>query len=230
MKFSLVIPCYNEANGLTDLVAAIEKAALDDRFEVILVDNGSTDETPFLLADLTKPYDFIKTVRVEENQGYGFGILAGLNAASGDVLGWTHADLQTDPADIKRAAEFFEIDDNCFVKGRRYGRPLVDVAFTIGMSFFEMLLLRRFLWDINAQPTVFPRRFFEAWEDPPHDFSLDLYAYYMAKKARLKVHRFPVYFGERRYGVSHWNVDWKSKVKFIRRTIEFSLQLKKKYL
>jgi glycosyltransferase involved in cell wall biosynthesis len=230
MKLSLIIPCYNEAKGLADLVAAIIAAELDDGFEVILVDNGSTDETPKLMAELIAPHGLIRSVRVDENQGYGFGILAGLRAALGDVLAWTHADLQTDPADIKRAAAFYQIDSDCFVKGRRYGRPLLDKFFTMGMSFFEMVLLRRFLWDINAQPTVFPRSFFEAWDDPPHDFSLDLYAYYMAKKLGLKICRFPVYFGDRKYGVSHWNVDWKSKVKFIRRTIEFSVQLKKKYM
>ena len=96
------------------------------------------------------------------------------------------------------------------------------------MSFFEMLLLRRFFWDINAQPTVFSRRFFESWQDPPHDFSLDLFAYYKAKESGLPIKRFPVHFGDRKYGLSHWNIDWKSKIKFIKRTIDFSLELRKK--
>ena len=230
MTLSLVIPCYNEANGLADLVAACVAANLGEGFEIILVDNGSTDETPEILGELIAPYPFIRSVRVSENQGYGYGILTGLRAASGDVLAWTHADLQTDPADIKRAAELYFAEGSAFVKGRRYGRRFVDMFFTVGMSFFETLLLRRFLWDINAQPTVFPRAFFEAWKNPPHDFSLDLYVYYTATRSSLKIRRLPVYFGERRYGVSHWNVDWKSKVKFIRRTVEFSLQLKKKNL
>ena len=49
------------------------------------------------------------------------------------------------------------------------------------MSLFETLLLRTRLWDINAQPTMFHRDFFASWDRPPHDFSLDLYAYYGAK-------------------------------------------------
>lgn len=230
MTLSLIIPCYNEADGLADLVEACVAADLSDGFEIIIVDNGSTDETPQILVELIAPHPFIRSVRVAENQGYGYGILTGLHAASGDVLAWTHADLQTDPADIKRAAALYLAEGPAFVKGRRQGRPLADVFFTIGMSFFETLLLRRFLWDINAQPTVFPRTFFEAWENPPNDFSLDLYAYYMATRSSLNIRRFPVYFGERKYGVSRWNVDWKNKLKFIRRTIEFSLQLRKKYL
>ncbi len=240
MHASLIIPCYNEAAGLETLVAACRAAELPETVEVVLVDNGSTDTTPNVLAALLKKDPQIRAIRVEENQGYGFGILAGLNAAKGEILGWTHADLQTDPADMNAALDYFKTHSKtilaegeplaAFVKGKRFGRPLADVVFTIGMSFFEMLLLRRMLWDINAQPTVFSRAFFETWEDPPHDFSLDLYAYYMAKKAGLKIHRFPVYFGERQFGTSHWNVDLRSKYKFIRRTIDFSLELKKRYL
>jgi len=45
--------------------------------------------------------------------------------------------------------------------------------------------------------------------------------------AGMAVHRFPVLFGERAHGVSHWNVNWAAKRKFIRRTVEFSLQLRK---
>jgi glycosyltransferase involved in cell wall biosynthesis len=235
MHASLIIPCYNEAAGLETLVAACRTAELPSNVEVVLVDNGSTDTTPDVLAALLEKDPQIRAIRVEENQGYGFGILAGLKAAKGDILGWTHADLQTDPADMKAALAYFKTTPaegeplSAFVKGSRFGRPLADVFFTIGMSFFEMLLLRRLFWDINAQPTVFSRDFFDTWEDPPHDFSLDLYAYYMAKKTGLKISRFPVYFGERQFGTSHWNIDLRSKYKFIRRTIDFSLELKKRY-
>ena len=65
-----------------------------------------------------------------------------------------------------------------------------------------------------------------AWDNPPKDFSLDLYALLLAKQNKMKVIRFPVMFEKRHAGVSSWNVDWKSKVKFIKRTISFSLKLK----
>jgi hypothetical protein len=96
------------------------------------------------------------------------------------------------------------------------------------MSVFETVLLGKPMWDINAQPTMFSRQFFESWRVPPYDFSLDLYAYYQARMAGLPIYRFPVLFGERAHGVSHWNVNWAAKRKFIRRTLDFSLQLKKK--
>ena len=94
------------------------------------------------------------------------------------------------------------------------------------MSLFETIYLRTPLWDINAQPTIFPRAFFSSWKNPPKDFSLDLYAYYQARQAGLAVHRFPVQFGKRLHGTSHWNINWRAKWKFIVRTIDFSRRLR----
>jgi glycosyltransferase involved in cell wall biosynthesis len=228
MKFSLVIPCYNEAANLPMLLERCRGLINNPDMEVILVDNGSTDHSPAVLAELLPNYPGCRSVRVELNQGYGYGILYGLRAAKGELLGWTHADLQTDPQDALTGLAIFEqFGTNIFVKGRRYGRPFADVLFTVAMSVFETLLLKKPLWDINSQPNLFSRGFFESWEQPPHDFSLDLFVYYQAHRAGLTVHRFPVHFGDRLHGVSNWNINWASKRKFIRRTIEFSLQLRK---
>lgn len=228
-KLSLVIPCYNEALNLPLLLDNCRALGARGDIEVILVDNGSTDDSPAVLRRLLPDYPGCRSIRVEVNQGYGFGILSGLRAATGTILAWTHADMQTVPKDALRGLELFDRHgDELFVKGRRSGRPLSDVVFTVGMSCFETLLLGVRLWDINAQPTMFPRAFFETWANPPHDFSLDLYAYYMARRSGLPVHRFPVLFGKRAHGVSHWNVNWAAKRKFIKRTVNFSLQLRKK--
>jgi glycosyltransferase involved in cell wall biosynthesis len=230
MKLSLVIPCYNEAANLPTLLTRCAKLAQAGDIEIVLVDNGSTDNSPQVLAQLLPSHPGCRSVRVERNQGYGHGILSGLRAASGDILAWTHADMQTDPMDALEGLSLFQTHGpGIFVKGRRYGRPLADVVFTMGMSAFETALLQTPLWDINAQPTMFSKDFFETWDQSaPKDFSLDLYAYYQARKASLPVHRFQVKFGERLHGTSHWNVNWAAKRKFIKRTVDFSLQLRKR--
>lgn len=228
-RLSLVIPCYNEEAGLPLLVGrCVEVFGGREDVEVILVDNGSVDRTPEILPGLVAPHPFLRTLRVEPNQGYGGGILAGLRVARGRVLAWTHADLQTDPQDALVGLERFEQaaePEQLFVKGRRFGRPVTDVVFTVGMAAFETALLRAPLWDINAQPTMFPRAFFETWEAPPDDFSLDLFAYYAAVRDGLRVQRFPVFFGARAHGISRWNIDWTSRAKFIRRTVDYSLKM-----
>jgi glycosyltransferase involved in cell wall biosynthesis len=228
---SLVIPCYDEARTLPLLIRRIEESfAPEHESEIVLVDNGSTDESPAIMASLAG-HPMIRTVRVDVNRGYGYGILAGLRAARGRFLGWTHADMQADPADALKALALIRGANVAalYVKGRRYGRPLRDVVFTVGMSFFETLLLRTPLWDINAQPNIFSRPFYESVaSDAPHDFSLDLYFYHAARRRGLSILRFPVRFGERMHGLSHWNVDWAGKKRFIMRTVEFSLELRKR--
>jgi glycosyltransferase involved in cell wall biosynthesis len=231
-RLSIIIPCYNESKNLPLLVNRCKEVANKAKnIEIIIVDNGSNDDTSLVLDELTSNLAFITRVKIEVNQGYGDGILVGLAAAKGEILSWTHADMQTDLGDALKGLEFF--DDECdsqelFIKGRRQGRPLTDVFFTAGMSIFELLLLRKFMWDINAQPTMFHRKFFLTWDMPPTDFSLDLYAFYLAKKSKLRVKRFPVVFAERAHGVSNWNVSFISKYHFIKRTLLYSFGLQKR--
>ncbi|MCK9403240.1 MAG: glycosyltransferase family 2 protein [Chitinophagaceae bacterium] len=231
MKFSLIIPCYNEAANLALLLDRCQIVAQHPDCEVILVDNGSIDNSKEVLNQLLPRYPSCRTVHVKINTGYGFGILEGLRAAKGDILGWTHADMQTDPQDALTGLKIFEqFGSNILVKGKRYGRPLGDVFFTVCMSIFETGLLGKPMWDINAQPTMFTRNFFETWVNPPKDFSLDIFVYYTALNQGLKVHRFNVLFTKRVHGVSHWNINWAAKLKFIQRTLNFSLQLRKSIL
>ncbi|HIF36754.1 MAG TPA: glycosyltransferase [Candidatus Thioglobus sp.] len=228
MKVSLIIPCYNESKSIPQLLESCQTAFEKQDVEVIIVDNGSIDNTQEVLSDILANYSFIKLVTVKENIGYGNGILQGLNSASGEIIGWTHADLQTNPADINSALTFFEQSNNIetiFVKGERYGRSITDVFFTIGMALFESVLMRTWMWDINAQPTLFHKSFFESWVEPPNDFSLDLFAYFIAKKKGFVIKRFPVLFSERMHGVSSWNISWSNKYKFIKRTLQFSFLL-----
>lgn len=230
---TLVIPCYNEARNLPLLVDRC-RAVLRGRddVEVLLVDNGSTDATPEVMATLLADAPGLRSLRVEPNRGYGGGILAGLRAADARFLAWTHADLQTDPNDALVGLDALLASpdpERTFVKGRRYGRPAFDVVFTLGMAAFETALLRVPLWDINAQPTMFSRTFFETWSDPPTDFSLDLYAFYRARRQGLSLVRFPVRFGPRAFGTSTWNTGLQARWRFIRRTVDYSLQMKREH-
>lgn len=228
MKLSVVIPCYNEEQNLPLILARFGEVIERDDVEVILVDNGSTDGSAQALSALLPDYPFARSVKVEVNQGYGYGILQGLKECRGEYVGWTHADMQTDPADILKALAVIESGNGLvYVKGTRKGRPLFDVFFTAGMSLFETCYLRERLYDINAQPNIFPRIFYDSWENPPHDFSLDLYALYMARRKKLQIVRFPVRFPKRIYGESKWNTGLGAKWKFIKRTVAFSVNLKK---
>jgi len=130
MKYSLVIPCFNESKSIPELVSQCKKICNKDT-EIVFVNNGSTDNSKELFEILLTDNKNLKFVNVQNNIGYGDGILAGLKETSGDIIGWTHADLQTDPDDFIKALTFFENEKNIFVKGKRKGRPFFDIFFTI---------------------------------------------------------------------------------------------------
>ncbi|MDX2470894.1 MAG: glycosyltransferase family 2 protein [SAR324 cluster bacterium] len=230
MKLSIIVPCYNEAQNIPLILKAFGSVIKRDDVEVLLVNNGSTDDSASVMAELTAKTTFARVVNVKVNQGYGFGIYSGLKAATGDFVGWTHADMQTDPRDSIKALEILESKtdpESWYVKGLREGRPWADEFFTAGMSLFETLYLKTNLWDINAQPNIFHKSFLDEMSAPPKDFSFDLYALYLAKQKGLSVERFEVSFPPRIHGESSWNTGFASKWKFIKRTFEFSFKLKK---
>ena len=229
MKLSIIVPCYNEVKNIPLILERFGESIHRNDVEVILVDNGSTDSTAAELKQLLPEYKFARSVTVPVNQGYGYGIMQGLKAAEGEFIGWTHAD----PRYVLRALAIIEKKERkkrkekIYVKGSRKGRSISDRIFTNGMSLFEYILLKAQLYDINAQPNIFHKKFFEKWKNPPHDFSLDLYAFYMARRLGLEVIRFPVLFPERIHGVSKWNTGLRSKWKFIKRTVGYSINLKR---
>ena len=224
LSFSIVIPCFNEAKGLRELIYQASKIAVKENGEFVLVDNGSTDSTLEMLKTNLLPG--ISWVSTPINRGYGGGILFGLDSCNSNVTGWTHADLQTPLDDIVKAIGALNGEIG-FVKGRRRNRPLIDKVFTSGMGIFESLLFKTCVWDINAQPTLFRKDFMATWVSPPLDFSLDLYALLTATKAKVGVKRVDVLFLPRKYGESTWNTGLASRWKFIRRTILYSFTLRR---
>jgi glycosyltransferase involved in cell wall biosynthesis len=228
---SIVVPCYNEGDSMSELLEAYAAVINRTDIEVVLVNNGSTDNTQDVLESLRSKYiHFLKVVSVEKNEGYGHGIVIGLKAASGEFIGWTHGDLQTPPSDILKALDIIERENKSeflFIKGKRKGRPLSDGFFTAGMSIFETIYFRILLRDIFAQPNIFHRNFFATWENPPRDFALDLYVLYTAKKRNLRIIRLSVCFLTRKYGQSSWNTGLSGRLGFIKRNIYFSIELKR---
>lgn len=226
-ELSIVIPCYNEEKNLPALLDRCFELLKNYSYaEVVIVDNGSKDNTQQVLASLLAGKDAaVQICKVENNQGYGFGILSGLKQAQGNVLCWTHADLQTDIFDCIKAYNIYREakNENLLVKGKRRGRKVFDRFFTSMMSVYVLLKLKLYVSDVNAQPKLFSRSFYnKIVAGAPYDFSLDLYFLLQAKKKGI-IKAFPVDFfnrvaGEAKGGGSG---DLKLKLKLTRRTIDF---------
>ena len=101
---SLVIPCYNEQDNVPTLLARVGAAMskLDKPFEVIVIDDGSTDDTPRLLREGMATCPWLRVIRMSRNGGQSAAFEAGFAAARGEVIATIDADLQNDPEEIPR--------------------------------------------------------------------------------------------------------------------------------
>ncbi len=236
LKLSIAIPCFNEPDNIGEVLKQFQKILSDKKFnvEIIVIDGGSTDHTPSILQQLFKKLDpsVFKLILMTSRRGYGFDITYALNQATGDVLSWTHADLQTDPRDVLRAFEYYmsQKSNKIVVKGRRKNRRLTEVMFTFGMQIISWFVLKTYLNDINAQPKLFSRQFYQKYiqNNAPSDFSLDLYALYQAKINGMDIHEIPVLFTKRLFGEAKGGSgsSFKTKFNLIKRTFLYILKLR----
>ena len=237
VALSIVIPCYNEAKNITTVIQMLEKLIEQHpaNIEVLVIDGGSDDQTPQELKSLFQtlcPKHF-KLLLQTHRGGYGADIMQALSQAQGEVLAWTHADLQTDPQDILTAFDLYmknmHKDQPCIIKGDRKNRQWLEAFFTWGMQCITYGVLGTYLSDINAQPKLFSRHFYTTHlkKNHPDDFSLDLFLLYQAKKHGYRIENIPVIFKKRQHGIAKGGGGgWSARLKLIKRTWRYIIALK----
>jgi glycosyltransferase involved in cell wall biosynthesis len=101
---SIVVPIYNEQDNVALLIEEVERALVDFTapWELILVDDGSSDETVPRLQRLAESRPFVRLVLLRRNFGQTAAMHAGIQHAAGDIIVTIDGDLQNDPADIPR--------------------------------------------------------------------------------------------------------------------------------
>ncbi len=102
MDISVVIPAYNEAESLPELTAWIDRVmkAHGYSYEVVFIDDGSTDNTWWTIGQLHKADPAVKGIRFRRNYGKSAALYCGFEAAAGDVVITMDADLQDSPEEI----------------------------------------------------------------------------------------------------------------------------------
>ncbi|MES2201634.1 MAG: glycosyltransferase family 2 protein [candidate division FCPU426 bacterium] len=230
-RLSVVLPCYNEAANLPLLLRRYKAVAPKGlAFELVLVDNGSTDDSAAVLKkELAKPaYAFARSVRVIKNRGYGFGIFSGLKAAQGEVLAFSHADMQCDPASVFQAYDAYRQagGGSILVKGKRQGRERSQQWVTNAMSVLASVVLGRKMTDINAQPKLFPAELMERLGRAPYGFEFDVYVMQRALSAGYRLITVPVVFGARAHGQSKWAATFFSRWRTMLRVALYLFKLR----
>jgi glycosyltransferase involved in cell wall biosynthesis len=228
---SFVMPCYNEEESIPvtipRLFAAFEAAG--HAIEIVAVNNGSRDRTAQRLAELQQKHPNLRIQTVEQNRGYGFGILSGLPVCRGQWVGFIPADGQIDAEDVVRIWDSAAASRGDVVaKARRrfrldgFRRKVVSVAYNL---LIRMLWPRLDSLDVNGTPKILPREALMRMDLQSTGWFLDPELMIKAHYMGLRVLEFNVFARMRGSGVSHVRAE--TCVEFLRNLLRyrFSRQL-----
>jgi glycosyltransferase involved in cell wall biosynthesis len=206
---SLAMPCYNEADVVRNTVMRLIQSFHEKRIavELVLVDNGSVDGTGEIIDKLiTEGLPIVKeTVKV--NQGYGYGVLRGIQFCRGKFVGFICADGQVDAPDVVKVYEIVahakapklgKVRRRFRMDGCR--RKIVSIIYNVmANAMFGGLGSI----DINGNPKIFPREYLEHMQLGSKDWFLDAEVLIKAKQLGLDVFEMNVIAQMREGGASH---------------------------
>ena len=156
-SLSVIVPAKNESASLPQLLDEITRALRPLRedgksglveFEVLIVDDGSTDETSNVLRGLERLHPELRALRLAANVGQSGAIAAGFQEARGDWVGLLDADLQNDPADLAKLWEAFPVMTRCWGGG--------SSAKMSGRSGSSAVGRTEFATEFSAKPSRIP--------------------------------------------------------------------------
>ena len=201
-EFSLIIPCYNESKNIPNLFNEIKRLQKKQNFEVIIVNNGSIDNSAVVINKNIDKIKNLKLVNIKNNLGCGYGIKKGILKSSSENICYTHADSQIKISACIYAYKIYStFGGGVYVKSKRIGRPFFDIIFTFFMSVYNSILFQEKLLDIHSQPNFFKKPTKRIIFNAPNDMLIDLYFYVLFKKKGVIIKRFNVAFKKRKFGL-----------------------------
>jgi len=207
MHLSVVIPVYNEAPGLPELVERLETVlAAYEPFEVIFVDDGSRDTSPQVLKALAQERPWMRVILLRRNYGQTTAIQVGIQHTQGRVIVLMDSDLENDPADIPRLLEKVEAGYDVVSgwrkdrwKGQWLTRRLPSMAANALISFLSGVPLHDYGCTLKAyrREVLAPVRLYGRM----HRF-IPIYA----KWEGGRITEIPVSYQPRKYGRSNYGM------------------------
>jgi glycosyltransferase involved in cell wall biosynthesis len=206
-SLSIFFPCYNDAGTIGSLVASADAVAREfaDDYEIIVVDDASTDSSREVLRELQASYPRLRLVLHDRNRGYGGALRSGFTNASKDLVFYTDGDGQYDVFELRRFLPIMQ-DGVDVVNGYKIARsdPLHRVI--IGVVYLRLMrLLFNFkARDVDCDFRLLRRSVFDTitLEHDSGVICLEL-----VKKLELAGYRFaeyPVHHYHRSYGRSQF--------------------------
>ncbi|MFT4512058.1 MAG: dTDP-4-dehydrorhamnose 3,5-epimerase-like enzyme [Planctomycetota bacterium] len=208
-ELSLTIPCYNEEASIGETAPALVRAFAEAgvALELVLVDNGSTDNTSDVIDELIANGLPATKVSIATNTGYSPGIIRGLEACTAPIIGFVHADGQVASNDVVMVYRLMERrEQRVLAKVRRrfrgdsWRRKIVSII-------YNGLMQVMFGWlgaiDINGSPKMFSRETFQKMQLQSTDWFLDPEIILKAKWLGIRVIEIDVEGRPRSGGASH---------------------------
>ena len=123
MKISVVVPVHNEAENIISLIKEIDTAMHQaEAYEIIYVDDGSTDQTPTVLAQALKDFKALRVIRHAKSCGQSTAVHTGVKQAIYPYIATLDGDGQNDPADIPRLFRLMNEQEPAVILGNRISR------------------------------------------------------------------------------------------------------------
>ncbi|MBX3254037.1 MAG: glycosyltransferase family 2 protein [Chitinophagaceae bacterium] len=144
MDISIVVPLFNEEESLPELCAWIKRVMDANRFlyEIILIDDGSTDNSWEVIEELRKQYDCVKGIKFQRNYGKSAALNEGFKAVLGEVVITMDADLQDSPDEIPDLYKMIVSDGYDLVSGWKKKRFDSTLSKNIPSKFFNAVTRR----------------------------------------------------------------------------------------
>ena len=223
MDLSIVIPFYNEEDNAEDTIKGID-AALKDiniKYEIVAVDNGSTDRTGAVLNGLKGKNANLKIVTVPFNEGYGWGIRQGLKESSGEYVGFMCGDNQIDPHELAMVYNKAVAEKLDLCKVRRVERH-DGVARSIISFFFNSICPALFSIkgkDLNGTPKIFRKNVFEKLGLTSKGWFIDAEIMIKCSRMRCRMGDVPAVFRKREKGSS--KINYRAVFSFVREMVSY---------
>lgn len=225
LDLSIAIPFFNEEKNVRDVVNSIVKNVkrLGINYEIILVNNGSTDATTEIIDSLIKKNKNLRKVSLAKNQGYGGGILSGLKIARGSIIGFIDGDGQFGNENVVEAYRKMINENLDLCKGFRIRRE-DSIARNI-MSIFYNLIVRLLFFanihDINAKPKLMKKECYKNLKLKSKDWFIDTEIMLTAKKKGYKYGEIPLEYKKRKGGKSSLGIS--AVLQFLKNLLRFRL-------
>jgi glycosyltransferase involved in cell wall biosynthesis len=205
VEISAVIPVFNEEENLPVLIPKVMEVfnQLSKVYEVICVDDGSSDNSRKILREMAIQYPTLRVLGLKENRGLSTALLAGMREARGDILITLDSDLQNDPADIPRLLQC--LDQYDMATGWRQKRDdpwLKRIASKIGNGVRNRLSGEA-IHDSACTLRVFKR---ECIQDIPVFNGMHRFLSTLVKREGFRIVEVPVSHHPRRFGKSKYNI------------------------